>query len=167
MPAELGARALLPVTLGAALRYLDSPVGPYSEVIGVPVVLAPLRVWIPFIAVDSAASVEGGRALWALPKVLAAFSQAEQGRTAVSVADGHGWQVTSTTRTYGGWLPGAAVFAGAQLRGGRPLTATSVFAGRVRPARTEVHVQDGPDWLRPGRHPAVVLSGRLRVGAPR
>ena len=57
------------------VEYLDTPVGPYHEV------LAGNLLWtgrlsvsqVPFIAVDSLASVAGGRANWALPKTMADF----------------------------------------------------------------------------------------------
>ena len=64
--------------MGAFVHYLDTPVGPYAEVLASPAVL--LRggllaaAHIPFIAVDSEASVRGGRENWALPKTLARFA---------------------------------------------------------------------------------------------
>ncbi len=69
--AALGSGALLPtglrpgppVAVGAFVRYLDSPVGAYDEVLACPHLLTGGRLHIPFIAVDSLPSVVGGRAL--------------------------------------------------------------------------------------------------------
>jgi hypothetical protein len=58
------------------VSYEETQVSPFDEIIG----LVGLRQgWsvaahIPFIAVDSAASVVGGRATWALPKTPATFA---------------------------------------------------------------------------------------------
>jgi hypothetical protein len=63
----------LPLTVAALVRYLDSPVGSYVEVFASPVLVrrGPVpAISVPFIAVDSIASVAGGRAGWALPKSL-------------------------------------------------------------------------------------------------
>src|SRR5215204_3668804 len=76
LPAALRSRRTLPVTVGALVKYLDTPVGPYHEVLGVPALLAELPLpaaVVAFIAVDSAASVHGGRSNWQLPKTLARF----------------------------------------------------------------------------------------------
>src|SRR5690349_11875277 len=80
LPRALRGRRLLPVTVGALISYRETPVGPYREVLGSPVLLAewPLpSAVIPFIAVDSLASVHGGRANWQLPKSLARFEWPE------------------------------------------------------------------------------------------
>ena len=63
------------VTIGALIRCIDSPVGPYRELIAAPAfVLRPFpQANVAFIAVESEASVVGGRSNWALPKVLARF----------------------------------------------------------------------------------------------
>lgn len=67
---QLATRAGMPVTIGGLISYRDGPVGPYGEVFGAPVMLrgAPMLSHISFMAVDSAASVAGGRGNWALPK---------------------------------------------------------------------------------------------------
>lgn len=54
---------------------------------------------VAFIAVDSSASVVGGRANWALPKQLAHFD-GDPGRAAVVTARGEDWEVrvTATSR---------------------------------------------------------------------
>ncbi len=67
--------AILPITLAMMVDYLDSPVGPYREVLASPVLRRGLipAMAVPFIAVDSEPSVHGGREHWKLPKVLAKF----------------------------------------------------------------------------------------------
>ena len=70
----------IPMTVAMMVDYLDSPVGPYREILASPVLHAPgkrigpmPRMAVPFIAVDSEPSVHGGRVHWQLPKVLAEF----------------------------------------------------------------------------------------------
>ncbi|HVU71328.1 MAG TPA: acetoacetate decarboxylase family protein [Mycobacteriales bacterium] len=161
----------LPVTLGALISYRDTPVGPYHEVLGAPLVLRnPLpHLSVPFIAVDSVPSVHGGRAHWGLPKVLAAFDWLPSGPTVA--ADGDGWSVRVDTRAfpvpfpYAGVLPQLQPLPGARL--GRSLARLFAFA---RPALVTV-ATDGPSlptWLVPGRHPGLVLSNaRMVVGRTR
>ena len=159
------------LTVGACLRYLDTPVGPYEEVLAVPVLLRSrgLRVSIPFIAVDSIASVHGGRAHWGLPKALAAFTRDGDAVEAV----GEGWRVAAAPRALGPRLPAYGRFAGTQLPGGVERTARSSTRGTARPARVAVQVssdragQPGSiaGWLRPGRHAGLLVRARLHVGA--
>ncbi|MHB8242684.1 MAG: acetoacetate decarboxylase family protein [Solirubrobacteraceae bacterium] len=62
--------------MGAFLRYKEGPVGAYDELLAMPNVLLRdrrLSLHVPFIAVDSEASIAGGRGNWALPKTLAEF----------------------------------------------------------------------------------------------
>jgi hypothetical protein len=169
LPPALAGRALLPYVAAAVVRYLDSPVGPYWEVLG-SVLLRPLVASTPFICVDELASVHGGRAHWALPKGRAAFSRTADGEL---VADGGSWRVGATARPLGPRLPAAGLLRGLQVDGqGRPWSLTATAYGRVRLARVDVQV--GTDlagepgsiagWLRSGRHPGAVLHGRLRVG---
>ncbi len=170
LPEGLRGAAGLRVTVGALIRYLDTPVGPYEEVLAVPVLLRSrgLRVSIPFIAVDSVASVHGGRAHWGLPKALARFERAGAGVTAV----GDGWRVQGTPTAWGPPLPVRLPFSGTQLPGGVARTARSSARGRGRLARVAVEVDSAAagepgsiaGWLRPGRHPGAVLTARLEVG---
>lgn len=179
VPEALSGAGSLPVTVGAVVHYLSSPVGPYSEVLGVPRLVhgrgkVP-AVTIPFIAVDSLASVAGGRAHWALPKVLATFSWL--GLRSVQVS-GAGWSVGVGARARGPTLPVLGAFPLAQpfpeeageaidtvvrrsiIRGG----------GRMRPASVTVSTTGTslPLWLPSGRFPGVVLPAvRAVVGAPR
>ncbi len=170
LPPELGARPRRPLVVGAFLRYLDSPVGAYEEVLGA-VAHAPAHVTVPFMAVDSLPSVHGGRAWWSLPKALAAFE-----RTGDSVlARGAGWQVAATARQVGPRLPAFGGLRLTQLDAtGAARRARATAVGRVRLARVDVTVTSGAwavpgsiaGWLRPGRHRGLVLRARVRVGAP-
>ncbi len=178
VPDALSEARSLPLTIGAMVRYLDTPVGAYSEIVGVPRLVlgggAPAAT-IPFIAVDSLASVAAGRAHWALPKVLASFSWL--GLESVQ-ASGDGWSVGLGVRLRGPALPIAAAFpvlqpfpdetgsaAGTVLR-----RSTVRGAGRARPASVTVSTTGTslPLWLTPGRFAGVVLpSVRAVIGAPR
>jgi len=191
LPPPLRGRVRLPLVVGAVVRYLDSPVGPYDEVLGA-VLYRPLRAHVPFLAVDSPASVHGGRAHWALPKTLAAFERdtgaadgdAQDGSAqdvsaqdvgaahAGVVAQGPGWRIAATARPRGPQLPALGLLTLDQVVAGQLRSARVHARGRARVGR--VVVQVGTDlagrpgsiagWLRSGRHPGVVLSGRLRVG---
>jgi hypothetical protein len=156
-----------PWTIGAFVTYLDTPVGPYSEILASPHLLAGslarrvlARVHVPFIAVDSLASVHGGRAHWSLPKALAHF----QGTS----ADGHGWQVSAVADPRGPWLPAPGRLGSTQLSA-RGLVTSSVTTSRARArlARVQVATSSNGDlasWLLPGGHRGVVLRGRMIVG---
>ena len=179
LPAALRACARLPLVgaplvVGAMVRYLDSPVGPYDEVVAA-VLHRPLRVHVPFLAVDSPASLHGGRTHWALPKALGAFRRREDGGGGVEgVAQGDGWRIAATALPRGPRLPVLGLLALDQVdAGGQRRTARVSARGRARPGR--VLVQVGTDlagrpgsiagWLRSGRHPGVVLTARLQVGS--
>ncbi len=154
-------------TVVARVRYLDSPVGAYDEILASPCLLAGAlrrgvlaRVHVPFIAVDSVASVHGGRAHWALPKTLATFSG---GRT-----EGQGWEVTATATARGPWLPTYARLGSTQIDAAGSVTSSVTSAWALaRPARVEVGVHSEGDlasWLLPGHHPGLLLRGRMTVG---
>jgi hypothetical protein len=149
-----------PVTVGAAVDYLDSPVGPYREVFAGTLLLSagPPSVHVPFMAVDSLPSLLAGRAHWSLPKAVAAFSGEIGGRVRVA---GAGWTVEVTARTYGPRLPAAAPVAAVQ--GGRRTLVT--VRGTVRPAVVTV-AATGPTlgaWLGAGRHAGFVAAGHVTV----
>lgn len=173
LPAALRGRRTLPVTVGALIRYRETPVGPYHEVLGSPVLLAGSRgpeAVVPFIAVDSLASVLGGRENWALPKTLARFDWPERPRGAFELdAEGEGWSVHATVRPRPRALPVAAVTRNRQVT---PAGAEIAFAGRLRGSARVASVEletrgpTLPGWLRSGRHPALVLEGAsMLVGA--
>ncbi|QCQ90244.1 hypothetical protein [Rhodococcus sp. SGAir0479] len=166
---------VLPVTLAMMVDYLDSPVGPYREVLASPVLRMPSKrvgllpaMAVPFIAVDSASSVHGGREHWNLPKVLATFSGDVIG---ASAAYGDDWRVEATARPVGLRLPIAGVLGFAQpLPDGGLATARARLRGRFRIARVAVE-SAGPTlgrWLRPGVHPGIVIeTGHMRTGPAR
>ncbi len=184
LPEPLRCRARLPVTLACLVRYDDTPVGPYAELWVSPVVLlTPLpRVHVPFIAVDSVASVQAGRAHWALPKVLADLSWGPggwaEGPTLAGpvTVRGEGFGLDVRVDRPGPSLPFRVRFGTRQLRPDGSLADTPLrLSGRGAPARVHVQVQRHgggypslPDLLRPGGHRAVVVTGaRMRVGQPR
>ncbi|MGN6607860.1 MAG: acetoacetate decarboxylase family protein [Jatrophihabitans sp.] len=159
------------VVIGGFVRYLDTPVGPYNEVLGTVGVLQDRSVTatVPFMAVDSRDSLVGGRQNWSLPKTLATFTGAPL--DARMSASGDGWAVSASARAVGPNLPTRlsgrlaqdwpdGVLRDAALRG----------KGRVRPALVTVGVEsDGalPSWLRPGRHLGVIVrSATFTLGRP-
>ena len=151
----------LPLTFGAFVDYLETPVGPYREVFAGPLLRRVGRplAHIPFIAVDSLASVHGGRAHWQLPKAMAAFSGDIGGGDASVTGDG--WSVRVSATSYGPRLPVVSPFGSAQ--GGR--TAPVDLRGRGRLSRVHVTAQ-GPTltgWLGTGTHPGLVAEGRMVV----
>ena len=168
LPPQLAARAGIPVTIGGLISYRDGPVGPYGEVFGAPVMLrgAPMLSHIPFMAVDSAASVAGGRGNWALPKELADFD-GDPGRPGVVTVRGDGWALRITTTARAHRLPMTMTMRAAQVWADGQVRAFSVrMRGRARLARVEVEHSAASslgDWLVEGRHLAVLVSGRQDV----
>ena len=171
LPSAVRDLPALPVTIGGLINYHDTPVGPYHEVLGAPLMLRnPLpHLSVPFIAVDSVPSVHGGRAHWGLPKVLAAFDWLPSGPTVA--VEGDDWSVRVDTRAfpvtfpYAGLLPQIQPLPGGRL--GRSLARMLAFA---RPAFVTVATEGPslPSWLLPGRHPGLVLrSARITVGRTR
>jgi hypothetical protein len=160
----LRVRRSVPLTVAGLVAYAESPVGPYAEVWGAPTLV--LRGWspalaVPFMAVDSVASMEGGRANWALPKTLATFSG--------SSAAGEAWSLRARPASAGPRLPLLAAGRLVQVdEAGRELRARAVVHGVGRLARVDVETAgDVAVWLRGGRHPGVLLErGTLVVGAP-
>ncbi|HUP99918.1 MAG TPA: acetoacetate decarboxylase family protein [Aeromicrobium sp.] len=163
-------------TVGGFVRYADTPVGPYDEVFGLIASNSGLRSWgnVAFMAVDSRASLVGGRTNWAMPKVLSTFGgEPAAGSTMTGrAADGVEWSVSATPRALG---PAVRVRSRSETRqqfsDGRIGTSRLRFEGRVRPAFVQVEVRSaGPlaSWLRPGRHlGAIVESATFTLGEPR
>ena len=162
------ARAL-PLTVGALITYHDTPVGPYHEVLGSPVLLPewPLpAASIPFIAVDSEPSVQGGRENWRLPKTLARFDwPASLARGFEIDAEGEDWAVHATVHARPRRLPVAAVV---RTRQDEETAFTTRARGRARLATVDVETRGAtlPGWLRSGRHPALVIEGARGVVGP-
>jgi hypothetical protein len=91
--------AIRPATTGyvawALVQYSATPVGPYNEVAATLLSDDPAGYGhIPFIVVDSLSSIVGGRGNWLLPKALASFAWATDGRSV---------SVTPTSPTSPGW----------------------------------------------------------------
>jgi hypothetical protein len=148
--------------IGGLISYSDTPVGPYHEVLGAVGLRAgrTVRNTVPFMAVDSTASLVGGRTNWSLPKTLARFTG--EPADGEMTAHGEGWAVRVRARPYGPSVPipmsGRIVQAwpDGQLR-----SAALAGKGRGRSAIVTVEVEsDGelPSWLRPGRHLGAVVS---------
>ena len=173
LPRGLRGRPSLPVTVGALVRYRETPVGPYHEVLASPVLLAGPRgpeACVPFIAVDSPPSVVGGRENWALPKTLARFEWPDEPRGGFELdAEGRGWSVHATVRPRARRLPLAATARNRQVTpAGAEITFDSRLRGRARLATVELETRGPtlPGWLRSGRHPALVLDGARMVVGP-
>lgn len=154
-----------PVALGAMVDYLESPVGPYREVFAGPLLRGTLLpvVHVPFIAVDSLASVHGGRAHWALPKTVAQFA-GDVGSGQVT-ATGEDWTVAVDATARGPRLPVRWPLVSAQTE----QRAVVSLRGRGRLARVHVAATGLTlsGWLGTGTHPGLVAEGRMLVQAPR
>ncbi len=156
----------VPVTVGCFARYLDSPVGPYSEIWAAPTFVLDggrLCVSVPFMAVDSQASLQGGRANWGLPKVLATFDREPWEAT------GPEWTVRARVVSRGARVP---LRVGGHLLQEGPdgglLRSRMAVRGTGRLARVRVETAGtAPPWLTSGRHAGLVLErATLEVGVP-
>lgn len=164
LPAAL--RAARPLaTIGALVSYKDTPVGPYDEVIAGVALRQGRAVFahVPFIAVDSPASVVGGRANWALPKTLASFDGRPADGTTMTAAAGD-WKVTATTHTRGPALPFVLPPLGKLVQVGPQGALWSVRAGitrgQARLARVTIDLTATGELtalLTPGPHAGVLL----------
>ena len=172
LPPGLRARTLGP-TIAGFVRYRDTPVGSYHEVLASPTLVGGglARLHIPFIAVDALASLHAGRAHWALPKTLASFTGDPTPGGSIA-AQGDGWSVRATVTTRGPTLPAWLRISLAQWwPDGSVRHFPATFRGRLRVGR--VHVEATKEaavagWLRSGHHLGVHLSQtRLRLPLPR
>ena len=167
---------------GALIAYRATPVGQYREVLaltallGRPASLRELvpRLTVPFIAVDSPASIAGGRRNWALPKEPAQFT-GDPGQDAMTATGpgwsvtGPGWSVTARARPLGPWLP--VRFAGRLVQrwpDGTPGQAAGSGRARVRLAAVRVGVEGRPArWVRAGSHLGfLVRAADFTLGPP-
>jgi len=168
VPEEISADATPIATMGALIRYLETPVGRYSEIMGVVFYRRRGTVFthIPFIAVDSPASVVGGRTNWALPKTLASFDGQPAHHTPM-IASGGDWRVeaTPTTRRLAVPLLLPKLLTLVQLSPHRTVWSVRPSGyGMVWPARADVRVTAQPtlrDWFPSGIRPSAV--GRLTM----
>lgn len=174
-PALRGASRALGV-VGGVVRYRDTPVGPYDEVLGLVGSRTGARPWgsVAFMSVDSPASLVGGRTNWAMPKTLGEFEgEVGNGSTVTARgADETRWRVSATPRVLGPAIPvRTRGVARQQFPDGRVGSSLLTAKGRIRPALVTVEVEsDGPlpRWLRPGRHlGAVTESVTFSLGEPR
>ncbi len=162
--------------VGGMVGYRDTPVGAYDEVFGAVGSRTGLRPWgsVAFMAVDSPASLVGGRENWGLPKTLAAFEGEVTGGSGVTArgADLVGWRVAVSSRSLGPAVPARVSGEVRQvLPDGRIGRSRLSVHARVRPALVTVEVvSEGPlaSWLRPGRHLGVVVQeATLTLATPR
>ncbi len=172
LPPGLQARVPRP-TIAGFVRYTSTPVGSYHEVLASPTLVRGglARLHIPFIAVDSLASLHAGRVHWALPKTLASFTGSPRPGSSIT-AQGDGWQVRAAVAAKGPAIPTWLRISLAQRWpdgsvGSFPVT----FRGRLRIGRVDVEVAEetpAAAWLRSGRHLAVYLSdARMTLLHPR
>ncbi len=172
LPHGLTARPWPPLTVGGLISYRDGPVGPYGEIFGAPAVVSGglMLGHVPFIAVDSEASMAGGRRNWALPKVMAGFD-GDPGLPGRVTASADGWEITVAAAARRRRLPAWARSSVAQVRpDGQVETFTMTVRGQARVGSVRIgHGRPSSlkSWLRPGDHPAIFLSGTQTVSAPR
>jgi acetoacetate decarboxylase len=165
LPAAVGPDARPLLVIGALVGYTDTPVGPYSEVLAMVVLRRGATVLghVPFIAVDSPASVVGGRANWALPKTLADFDGAPAEGAAMT-AHAQGWRIRATPRGYGPALPGPLLPITPVVQAGPDGDRWSVRArghARFRLARVEVQLEAAPSlagWFPAGPCRGIVCT---------
>lgn len=171
LPPELVAKPK-GLTNAGFVRYAETPVGAYSEVMAAPVNvrggLLP-RVHVPFIAVDSLPSVHAGRAHWALPKVMASFDWPEPGEVR---AEGDGWWMSARVVHTGPRIPLFGRSTNAQVRpDGRVGVSSTGMRGWARVVTVDVDVDPSASfasWLARGRHRGVqVTRAQLTMGAAR
>lgn len=168
------ARAALPPVLrgpalavvGGFVHYSDTPVGGYDEVFGIVASRTGASLWghVAFMAVDSRASLVGGRTSWGMPKTLATFPRS---RVAALGVDRH-WEVAARARALGPRLPLRLSAAARQvLPDGTAGASRLVAHARARPALLHMTVTSAvagplvpslPQWLRPGRHLGLLLD---------
>jgi hypothetical protein len=163
-------------TVGGFVRYAYTPVGTYDEVFGMVVSADGTKSWgsVAFMAVDSEASLVGGRTNWSMPKTLASFDGEIGGRQTMSGwSDGPvRWRVEATPIVVGPRIrvrskqPSRQEFPDGVVR-----DSPMVASAQIRPALVRVRVEsDGPlaSWLRPGLHAgAVIESAEFTLGEPR
>ena len=171
LPVRLQRGRALPWLVGAFVRYTASPVGPYSEVYAGLLVQKGFRVvaHIPFMAVDSLASLRGGRANWALPKTWATFDGTRLDDGFLEAA-GEGWQVSARARPFGPSVPMRTALPCVQVRPDQAVAGfTSTVSGSARPCLVEVDVASEGSlagWLPSGRHLATQWSNASLTVSP-
>jgi hypothetical protein len=171
LPVRLQRGRALPWLVGAGVHYTASPVGSYSEVYAGLLVQKGFRVaaHIPFMAVDSSASVRGGRASWALPKTWATFDGTRLDEGVVAAA-GEGWQVSARARAFGPRVPMRAALPCTQVRPDQAVGSfTSTISGSTRPCLVDVDVASERSlagWMTSGRHLATQWANASLTVSP-
>lgn len=163
------------VVVGGIVRYLETPVGPYDEVFGIVMSGYGRQAvgTVTFMAVDSPASLVGGRTNWAMPKTLASFQGGiSSGETVVATGqDSLAWRVSARPRVVGPRVPvRSRAITRQQFPGGILGDSRLQARGTARPALVDVEVEsDGglAGWLRPGKHlGAVAEAVTFTLGVP-
>jgi hypothetical protein len=155
LPPVLRGRTRASGVVGGMVRYHDTPVGAYDEVLGAVAFRRGLavRASVAFMAVDSMISLTGGRRNWSLPKVAAEFAGDPASGMRATAAS---WSVSAVPRSFGPTFPVAvSATVEQQWPDGRVRPAALRARGRVRLARVTVSVSGSGDldgWLRPGDH---------------
>jgi hypothetical protein len=168
LPAPLRGSRALPVAVGGLVSYRSGPVGPYAEVFAARLLLRAGRphAHVAFIAVDSQASVAGGRANWALPKERARFAGAP-GRPGRAHASGDGWAIAVETEARAPRFPAWAALPCVQVwPDGRARAFTVRIHGTARPADVRVAWEPASAPAAApaaGRHRGILVSGRQVV----
>ncbi|KAA0021662.1 acetoacetate decarboxylase family protein [Antrihabitans cavernicola] len=161
---------------GGVVRYQDTPVGTYDEVFGAVGFRQGLgiRASVTFMAVDSPASLVGGRTNWAMPKTLAQFGGSiESGSTMTAdSAAGTAWHVEAKPRAFGPAIPLISAFTVLQQFPSGEVKASKMNArGRGRAALIDVGVSADtslPTWLRSGKHLGMLVETMtFTLGEPR
>ncbi len=154
----------LPLGIAGLVAYRETPVGPYGELFAALATLDGVRPLghVPFMAVDSAASVAGGRGNWALPKELVRFER--------GAVHGDGWSAAVAARARRPVVPLAGAGRGRQAwPDGVLRDFLARFTGRAGPATVTVGTAGEaplPRWLSPGAYPALILDGLMDVLPP-
>lgn len=173
LPPNVQASALN--VIGGMVRYQDTPVGRYDEVFGAVGFRQGLsiRASVTFMAVDSPASLVGGRTNWAMPKTLARFDgDIGSGSTMTAAsASTTPWQVAAKPKAFGLPIPLISSFVVLQQFPDGSVQASKLKAtGRGRAALIDVDVDAPtslPTWLRSGLHLGMVIDTlTFTLGAP-
>lgn len=186
LPPAIGHGAKVLGVIGGMVRYLDTPVGEYNEVLGTVGFRhgRSVRGSVLFMAVDSPVSLIGGRTNWGMPKTLARFqgnfcnfeANLDGRKTAAARMSAEGtvgppWSVSATARALGPTVPMVSSFTVLQqFADGQVRSSWLKAKGRARPALVTVNVESEgtlPDWLRGGRRlGAIVESMTFTLAEP-
>jgi hypothetical protein len=103
---------------------------------------------LPRLYVDSAASLAGGRVLWGVPKELAAFDVAENGREQVVTVSGVGDVICRLSfARLRGRVPAALPLPAFGSRGDRLLSFTGRLRARLAPVHANVELRAGGEFV--------------------